>query len=40
MYSYYYNMDSTIAHYSAASEDKKLNCLKFYLWALQHQLRR
>lgn len=33
-------MDYTIAHYTKSSTDKKQTCLKYYEWALQHNLRR
>lgn len=32
-------MDATVAHYSSSSPEKQLNCLKFYLWAMEHNLR-
>lgn len=42
---YFYNnlddiMEATIANYNEASDEKKLNCLKFYNWAMENKLRR
>lgn len=33
-------MEWTIANYEQASEEKKKICLKYYLWAMKHNLRR
>lgn len=33
-------MEWTIANYKGTSEEKKRICLKFYLWAMENNLRR
>ena len=33
-------MDHTITHYTGETDEKKLNCLKFYLWAMENKINR